>query len=173
MNPSRTKLLQVISRMGGRIAASVSSDGSWEPRGTIIVEAAPLQATVVTPEEAPGLIDELPILMVAAACAQGTSRLQGIGELRVKETDRIQSMVNGLQQLGVRARLPVPDTVVIEGGPMEGGVVDSAGDHRTAMSLAVAGLRAEGRTTIRGADCVAKSFPGFFEQPRSIAVPRR
>ena len=102
--------------------------------------------------------------MVAAASAQGLTRLSGIGELRVKETDRIRSMVNGLRQMGLRIREGAPDAVEIEGTRLRGADVDSAGDHRTAMSLAVAGLMADGVTTVRGAECVAKSFPDFFDR---------
>ncbi|MBI2495594.1 MAG: 3-phosphoshikimate 1-carboxyvinyltransferase, partial [Candidatus Omnitrophica bacterium] len=123
----------------------------------------------VGPSEVPGVIDELPVLMVAAACATGTTRFHGVGELRVKETDRIRSMVNGLRQLGARIVLPAPDAVEIDGGPLRGAVAESAGDHRTAMSLAVAGLVAEGATTVRGVACVAKSFPEFFDHLRAVA----
>ena len=171
MNPTRTGLLRVLKRMGAEVRANVTDD-AWEPRGTIVVESRPLQGITVTASEVPGVIDELPILMVAAACARGTSRFQGIGELRVKETDRLHSMVNGLQGLGARVRVAAPDRVEIEGGPLRGGDVSSAQDHRTAMSLAVAALAAEGGPTIvRGAECVAKSFPEFFEQLSQLAGP--
>ena len=95
--------------------------------------------------------------------------LQGLGELRVKETDRVRSMVDALGRFGVRVRLSAAEGVELEGGRLRGAVVDSAGDHRTAMSLAVAGLAAEGETTIRGAECVAKSFPEFFDCLRRLA----
>jgi 3-phosphoshikimate 1-carboxyvinyltransferase len=167
LNPTRIKLLEVLKRMGARVR-SVVEDKRWEPRGTVAVEACALRGITLEASEVPSVIDELPILMVAAACAQGTTRFQGIGELRVKETDRIQSMVNGLRQLGARIRLAAPDTVEIEGGPLTGGAVESAGDHRTAMSLAVAALVAEGTSAVRGAGCVAKSFPEFFDQLRLL-----
>ena len=168
LNPTRTALLGVLRRMGAEISAVVTEE-EWEPRGTIVVEARPLRGITLEAAEVPGVIDELPILMVAAASAQGTSRFLGIGELRVKETDRIRSMASGLGRLGIRIRLPAPDAMEIEGGPLRGGAVDSAGDHRTAMSLAVAGLVAEGTTTVRGAECVSKSFPEFFDQLRLLA----
>ncbi len=167
LNPTRIVLLEVLKRMGGGVTSAASDDG-WEPRGTLVVEARSLHATAVEPGEVPCVIDELPILMVAAACASGTTRFHGIGELRVKETDRIQSMVGGLRRLGVRVNLPGPDTLEIEGGPLRGSAVESAGDHRTAMSLAVAGLVAQGTTTVKGAECVAKSFPEFFDQLRRL-----
>jgi len=163
LNPTRTGLLEVLKRMGADVRAEVTENG-WEPRGTVRATFRPLRATTVTAAEVPGLIDELPILMVAAACAKGKSRFEGIGELRVKETDRLQSMVSGLQRLGATVRIVSSETVEIDGGPLKGGDVSAARDHRTAMSLAVAGLVAEGLTTIRGAECVAKSFPEFFAQ---------
>lgn len=168
VNPTRTTSLEVLRRMGAQITVSVSDD-RWEPRGTVAVEACPLRGVVVEAREVPGLIDELPALMVAAACARGVSIFRGIGELRVKETDRIRSMMAGLQRFGVRVRLPDPESVEIEGGRLIAAQVDSAGDHRTAMSLAVAGLAAQGVSVIRGAGCVAKSFPDFFERLGVIA----
>lgn len=169
LNPTRTGVLEVLRRMGADVRVEVTSDG-WEPRGTILVASRTLQAATISAAEVPGVIDELPILMVAAACATGMSRFQGIGELRVKETDRLKSMVDGLQRLGAKVRVVLPDTVEIEGGPLNSGEVFAARDHRTAMSLAVAGLVAMGgATTIRGAECVTKSFPEFFDQLEQLA----
>ncbi len=168
LNPTRTGLLRVLERMGASIRIDDVQE-QWEPRGTLTVESRQLRAITLTAEEVPGVIDELPILMVAAACAQGTSRLYGLGELRVKETDRIQSMVTGLQRLGAPIRLIGGDAVEIAGGALVGHEVDSAGDHRTAMSLAVAGVLAKGQTIIRGAECAAKSFPEFFTLLREVA----
>ncbi len=162
LNPTRTALLEVLKRMGAAIQVEETAGADWEPLGRIRVAAQPLVAVTVDPADVPGLIDELPVLMVAAACATGTTRLLGIGELRVKETDRIQSMVDGLSRLGASIRAAGRDTVEIAGGPLSGATVNSVGDHRTAMSLAIAGLVAKGTTTIRGAQCVAKSFPEFF-----------
>ncbi len=162
LNPTRTALLDILRRMGAAIQITLR-EGLWEPRGTVMVEARPLRAIVLEAHEIPAVIDELPILMVAAACAQGTSQFRGVAELRVKETDRIQSMVNALTRLGARIRVVPPETVEIETSRLTGAVVDSAGDHRTAMSLAVAGLIAQGTTRVRDAGCVGKSFPGFFD----------
>ena len=167
LNPTRIALLDLLTRMGAKITWTIE-ETSWEPRGTIVVEARPLRGLTLAAEEVPDVIDELPILMVAAACAAGTTRLPALGELRVKETDRIHSMVHGLRQLGVRLQVIEPDTVEIEGGPMRGTTVESAGDHRTAMSLSIAGLVAEGTTTIHETGCVAKSFPGFFDRLRDL-----
>jgi len=161
LNPTRTGLLDILERMGAAVTRTDVKD-SWEPRGTVTVEARPLRAVTLGPDDVPGVIDELPILMVAAACARGVTRLQGMAELRVKETDRIQSMAVGLRSLGVQVREPAADAVEIIGGRLQGAAVESAGDHRTAMSLAVAGLAAQGTTTVLGAECVGKSFPDFF-----------
>lgn len=162
INPTRTGFLAVLARMGAAVSVT-TTDETWEPRGALRVEARPLRAVAVGPQEIASLIDELPVLMVAAACAEGTSRFEGLGELRVKETDRVQSMMEGLQRLGARVQAAGTDGLTITGGPLRGCAVESAGDHRTAMSLAVAGLAAQGTTVIRGAECVSKSFPAFFE----------
>ena len=163
LNPTRIALLGVLERMGAAVTVSVERD-SWEPCGTVAIEARPLRALSLEPGEVPGVIDELPVLMVAAACAEGATRLTGLGELRVKETDRVRSMVSGLRGLGARISAPAPDVVEIRGGPLTGGEVESAGDHRTAMSLAIAGLAAgKGSTVVRGVGCVSKSFPEFFQ----------
>lgn len=162
LNPTRAGVIAILRRAGASIEI-LGEDNAWEPRGTIRIKPSALSAISVSAGEAAAVIDELPILMVAAACARGTSRFCGVGELRVKETDRIQSMLNGLTRLGVAMRVIEPDLVEIEGqGRLAGADVDSAGDHRTAMSLAVAGLVAKGRTLIRNAQCVSKSFPEFF-----------
>ncbi len=161
LNPTRMYLLDVLRRMGANIRVAPETD-PWEPRGTIELTASALRATDVRAEEMPLMIDELPVLMVAASVATGDTTLAGLAELRVKETDRIQSMVTGLQQLGVQISERGSADVVIRGGRLRGGAVESFGDHRTAMSLAVAGLVAEESVRIAGAECVAKSFGNFF-----------
>lgn len=169
LNPTRTRLLSVLQRMGASVRTTVLED-RWEPRGTVVVEASALHATSVEPQEVPGLIDELPVLMVAACCAAGTTVLQGLGELRVKETDRIQSMVTGLKRMGAAIEVTEAHTLCITGGTrLRGASVDGAGDHRTAMALAVAGLVAEGATRIAGAECIEKSFGEFFEVLGTLA----
>lgn len=168
LNPTRLAFLEILRRMGASVTLTLTED-AWEPRGHAVVEARSLRATSVASCEVPGVIDELPILMAAAACAEGLTRFQGIGELRVKETDRIRSMVDGLRRMGAKIAQPDPEVVEIEGGPLRGAIVESAGDHRTAMSLAIAGLVAQGATTVKGADCVAKSFPEFFEHLQRVA----
>jgi 3-phosphoshikimate 1-carboxyvinyltransferase len=117
----------------------------------------------------PVAIDEFPILFIAAACAQGTTILTGAEELRVKESDRIQVMADGLQALGVNAQATA-DGMIIEGGAIQGGNINSHGDHRIAMSFTVAALRAEGTINIADCDNVATSFPGFAQLARKAGI---
>ena len=171
MNPRRTRLLQVLRAMGADIRESNVRESSrrgqgGEPVADLIVRHAPLCGIDVPADVVPDMIDEFPALFVAAAAARGTTRIRGAAELRVKESDRIAVMANALRALGVRIK-ETPDGAVIEGGTLGGGDADSAGDHRCAMSLAVAGLIA--RVPVRIADCanVATSFPGFVELARN------
>ncbi len=169
LNPSRVQFLEVLKRMGAAVQQKVEDDG-WEPRGTITVESARLRGTTVLAGEVPLVIDELPILMVAACFAGGETRFEGLHELKVKETDRLHSMTAGLRAMDAQLVAHEAADLVIRGGrSLRGALVDSFGDHRTAMSLAVAGLMAEGTTTIQQADCVAKSLGSFFELLASVA----
>lgn len=161
LNPTRTGLLKVLRRMGASIEEKVIEE-TLEPVGEIRVRGGRLKGVRVAPEEIPSLIDELPILMVACALAEGESLIAGAKELRVKETDRIASMTEGLNRLGARVK-ELPDGCILEGVEgFKGGTVKSDGDHRTAMSLAVAGLRSQGEVVIEGVECVKTSYPGFF-----------
>ena len=168
LNPTRTGLLDLLKRMGARVQVIPRPGAAWEPVGDVKVEAAPLKAVTVEPSLIPGIIDELPILMVAASQAEGVSRMEGVGELRVKETDRIRSMVTGLSAMGADIRSE-GDTVIVEGPRrLKGAVVDSFADHRTAMALAVAALAAEGTTTVQQSEWVSISFPDFERTLKAI-----
>jgi 3-phosphoshikimate 1-carboxyvinyltransferase len=167
LNPTRTHVFEVLRRMGG--AVRMEGEPGWEPMGRLTVESSRLRAVSVAAAEVPLMIDELPALMVAAAAAEGVSTFDGLAELRVKETDRLQAMVTGLSRMGARIEATGPDGLRITGGRLRGAEVDSFGDHRTAMSLAVAGLVAEGQTLIRGAECVGKSFGEFFQALAAVA----
>jgi len=167
LNPTRIGFIQVLKRMGAWITL-VPKKGtgglkSGEPVGDIEVRGRGLRGTTVTASEIPTLIDELPILMVAGACAKGETLFQQASELRVKETDRIYSMVTNLRKMGVSIRNE-KDNVILQGGkPFHGARVDSFKDHRTAMSLAVAGrLSRKGKTTVQDVACIDTSFPGFI-----------
>jgi len=164
LNPTRSGIIAVLRRMGADIRVCKRYPGA-EPRGDIMVRSAALKATTVTRKEIPLLIDELPVLMVAAACARGTTVFKAAQELRVKETDRINSMLFNLSRMGVDGwteKAGREEAVFIAGVPeLRGAWVSGFGDHRTAMSMAVAGVKAQGVTVIDDIDCINKSFPGF------------
>jgi 3-phosphoshikimate 1-carboxyvinyltransferase len=148
--------------MGARIATTLDA-ADPEPVGSIVASTSSLHGVAVDPALVPSLIDEVPALAVAAACAAGTFTLTGAAELRVKESDRIAAMAEGLSRLGA-AVTEREDGFVIEGGArLAGAAVRSHGDHRIAMALAVAALAARGTSELEGADCVAVSFPEFFD----------
>ncbi|MBI2885264.1 MAG: 3-phosphoshikimate 1-carboxyvinyltransferase [Candidatus Omnitrophica bacterium] len=170
LNPTRMHFLQVLQRMGASVEWKVEEDG-WEPRGTITVTSSRLTGVTVPAREIPLVIDELPILMAAACAADGVTMFEEVGELKVKETDRQHSMAEGLSRLGASVTAHGRSGIAVASSRLRGAVVESYGDHRTAMSLAVAGLLAEGETRIRGAECVSKSFGDFFEVLASVAAP--
>lgn len=162
LNPTRTGMIEVLKRMGASIEIEVRVE-TPEPVGTIRIEGRKLRGTRIAKEEIPSLIDELPVLMTAMALANGESLISGAQELRVKETDRIHSMVTNLNLIGGRLE-ELPDGCLIRGVErFGGGKIKSFGDHRTAMSLAIASLAMEGELVIEDTACVATSFPGFFE----------
>jgi 3-phosphoshikimate 1-carboxyvinyltransferase len=160
MNPRRTGLLQVLRAMGADIAEEAAGEQGGEPVADLVVRHAPLQGVEVPVAHVADMIDEFPALFVAAACARGTTTIRGAGELRVKESDRIGSMAEGLRALGIRVE-EAPDGARVEGGPLKGGDVDSHGDHRIAMAFAVAAQMAGSEVRIRDVANVATSFPGF------------
>jgi 3-phosphoshikimate 1-carboxyvinyltransferase len=173
LNPTRTGALTILRRMGADILVEQAWAEAGEPRGDLVVRATALRGTVIAPEEVPAAIDELPVLVVAAALASGETRLGGAAELRLKESDRLAALEQ-LAGLGV-TMTSRPDGLTLEGlggRPLTGGRVDAAGDHRIAMAFAVAGLRAADGVEIADPECVAVSFPGFFEQLAALgAVP--
>jgi 3-phosphoshikimate 1-carboxyvinyltransferase len=161
LSPTRTAFIEVLHAMGGNVETRLESTEP-EPVGTIVASSSALHGTTVDPAAVASLIDEVPALAVAACRAEGSFTLTEARELRVKESDRIKTVVEGLGCLGARVR-ELPDGLVVEGGtPLRGARVRSHGDHRIAMALAVAALAADGPTEIEGADCVDVSFPEFF-----------
>jgi 3-phosphoshikimate 1-carboxyvinyltransferase len=173
MNPTRTGLLDVLRSMGGNIELRNPRQSGAEPVADVLVRTSALRGVRVPVELIPLAIDELPVLFIAAACATGETVVTGAEELRVKESDRIAAMSAGLEVLGV-AHSVLPDGMRIEGrgeGPaFSGGVIDSFGDHRIAMSFAVASLRAAKSISIRDVSNVATSFPGFVALARSAGL---
>lgn len=162
INPTRTGVIDILRLMGGDITLENQREVGGEPVADLRVRSATLKGIEIPEALVPLAIDEFPVLFVAASCAQGRTVLRGAEELRVKESDRIQVMADGLKVLGVSAT-PTPDGIVIEGGSMGGGEVESHGDHRIAMAFSVASLRASAPIRIRDCANVATSFPGFLE----------
>ena len=171
LNPTRTAILKVLSRMGAHMS-EILHNSEGEPIGNIEIHGAALTGTTIFVEEVPNLIDEIPVIAVAAALAQGRTIIRNAKELRVKETDRITTVVNGLRAMGATVE-EFDDGMEIEGGkPLRGAVIDSFGDHRIAMAFAIAGLFAEGETVIKNTDCVNTSYPGFAHHLDAIRRER-
>jgi 3-phosphoshikimate 1-carboxyvinyltransferase len=169
INPTRIGVINILRQMGADIELSNERVCGGEPVADLRVRSAPLQGIEIPLDQVPLAIDEFPALFVAAACATGETTLRGAEELRVKESDRIQVMADGLITLGIDAR-PTPDGIVIQGGTLGGGTVYSHHDHRISMSFAMAGLRATAPITIEGCDNVNTSFPGFSALAASVGL---
>lgn len=165
INPRRTGLLDALRLMGADITLENRSEHGGEPVADLRVRHARLRGAVIPEHVVPDMIDEFPALFIAAACAEGVTTVSGAAELRVKESDRIRSMAEGLQALGARIE-ERPDGAVIEGGVLHGGTVHARGDHRIAMSFAIAGQLSAGDVRIEDCANVATSFPGFVELAR-------
>ena len=162
LNPLRTGVLDILREMGADISVENRRERCGEPVGDVIARHGALRAARVEGESVSRAIDELPVIAVAACFAEGETVISGAGELRVKETDRISAMTGELSKLGADIR-ETPDGMVINGtGELRGARCESRGDHRVAMSLAVAATRARGETVIGDAGCVSISFPEFF-----------
>jgi len=160
INPTRIGVINILRLMGADITLTNEREVGGEPVADIRVRHAPLRGIDIPREQVPLAIDEFPALFIAAACAEGTTVLRGAEELRVKESDRIAAMAEGLTTLGIRNDV-LDDGIVIEGGTLDGGVIHTYHDHRIAMSFAIAALRAEREISILDCDHVATSFPGF------------
>ena len=169
LNPTRIGVISVLRDMGASIEVENERVEAGEPVADLEVRNAPLHGVAIGQEQVALAIDELPILAIAAACAQGTTIITGAEELRVKESDRIAATVSGLCALGVTAD-ERPDGMVIEGGGLNGGTIESYGDHRIAMAFAIAGLAARESITVRDCANVATSFPDFAELARSAGL---
>ncbi|APZ42809.1 3-phosphoshikimate 1-carboxyvinyltransferase [Acidihalobacter ferrooxydans] len=170
INPTRTGVIEILRRMGADIDVFEPREMSGEPVADLRVRYAPLQGIDIPEDLVPLAIDEFPALFIAAACAQGTTRLTGAAELRVKESDRIQAMADGLSAIGVAAEVQ-SDGIVIQGADaFGGGVIHSHGDHRIAMAFAMAGLRAEKQIEIVDCANVDTSFPGFVDKASAVGL---
>ncbi|HEX4697599.1 MAG TPA: 3-phosphoshikimate 1-carboxyvinyltransferase [Candidatus Udaeobacter sp.] len=173
LNDTRTALLAVLLRMGAQVREAVEDVEQVEPRGVVEVTGFPLKATVIQGKEVPHLIDELPILSVAGALANGKTIIRQAEELRVKETDRIAAIAHNLRVMGVQVS-ELKDGLEIHGpAPLHGAHVPSFGDHRIAMAFAVAGLFADGETVVQDAECIRESYPGFEAVLEEFSNPKR
>jgi len=168
VNPTRTGLLDALAAMGAHICLNLKDDAG-EPVADLEVEAQTLPGAVLAPALVPRMIDEFPVLTLIATQAEGVTRVRDAAELRVKETDRVATITQTLTSLGARVAARA-DGFDIEGPtPLRGGVGDGHGDHRLAMTAAIAGLIAAGETTVLGAECIADSYPGFEETLFALA----
>jgi 3-phosphoshikimate 1-carboxyvinyltransferase len=169
INPTRIGVLNILTLMGANLELLNPREVGGEPVADIRVRGAQLHGIRIPVDQVPLAIDEFPALFIAAACADGETVLTGAHELRVKESDRIAVMAQGLKRLGIDSR-ETPDGIIIEGGRIQGGEIDSQGDHRIAMAFAMAALRARGAVTVRDCKNVDTSFPGFAVQAGRVGL---
>ncbi|MCF6235364.1 MAG: 3-phosphoshikimate 1-carboxyvinyltransferase [Gammaproteobacteria bacterium] len=169
MNSTRIGVINILRLMGANIELLNEREVGGEPVADIRVRSSQLKGIRIPEDQVPLAIDEFPAIFIAAACATGETVLTGAEELRVKESDRIQAMADGLVTLGIDAK-PTADGIVIQGGQLGGGVVESCGDHRIAMSFAMAALRSKEKIIIEHCNNVATSFPGFVELARQTGL---
>ena len=169
-NPTRSGVVEVLRAMGADIEMTHTWDEAGEPVADWRVRGGALRGIEVQPELAPRTIDEYPVLFVAAALAKGSTLFRGVGELRFKESDRIATMTLELSKMGVRTEVQGEDVTIEGAGELKSASVESHGDHRVAMALAVAGLSTRGGIVLSNEECVKVSFPGFFESLGKISV---
>jgi 3-phosphoshikimate 1-carboxyvinyltransferase len=162
LSPTRTAFVDVLRAMGGRVEATLER-GEPEPVGSIVARSSTLRGIRIDPALVPSLIDEVPALAVAGAFASGRLEVTGAGELRHKETDRIAALARGLKAMGAHVEEQADGLAVAGGAPLHGARVDSEDDHRIAMALSIAALGARGATEVERGECVAVSFPSFYE----------
>jgi 3-phosphoshikimate 1-carboxyvinyltransferase len=170
-NPTRRAIIDILRRMGADIQeltrpASAGADG--EPLADLVVRSAPLRGIDLSPADVAAAIDEIPVLCLAAAAASGTTRIHGTGELRHKESDRVAGIAAGLGALGATVRVEGDTIEILGGSRLRGAVTETLDDHRLAMTFAVAGLIAEGETTVDHAGSAAISYPGFFRELEGV-----
>ena len=170
INPTRDGMLQVCRQMGADISLLHETMQSWEPAADILVRYSPLKAVTIGGSLIPTLIDELPILAVLAAFAEGTTIIRDAAELKVKESNRIAAVAQGLQAMGAQVEETDDGMQIYGGKPLHGAVINSFLDHRIAMSFSIAALGTEGETEIRDSECVDISYPGFYKDLRKLII---
>jgi 3-phosphoshikimate 1-carboxyvinyltransferase len=172
INPTRDGILRVCKMMGADVELLSVREDSGEPTADLLVKTSELKGCVIEGDIIPTLIDEIPVIAVMACFAQGTTIIRNAAELKVKESNRIDVMVENLSAMGAQITA-TDDGMIIKGGyPLHGAVIDSHLDHRIAMSFAIAGLNADGETTIQGAECVNISYPQFYQDLINMASPK-
>lgn len=170
LNPTRTGLLASLEKMGADMEQANIQHSCGEPMGDITIRSSHLRSTSIQPEAVVSMIDEFPIFAVAATQAEGDTIVRGAGELRFKESDRIQEISQGLRSMGALIH-PRTDGFIVDGPTvLQGAHLDPRGDHRVAMAFAVAGLLAEGETILHNADCIAQSYPAFISDMRKLGA---
>ncbi len=170
VNPTRIGILDALTAMGGRIDRSQAANLNNEPRCSLTAVSTKLSAANFGGSMIPTIIDEIPVLAVAATQAEGNTVIRDAGELRVKESDRLAAVAHNLNAMGAQVK-ETKDGLIIHGPtPLQGVEIDSFGDHRIAMSFAIAGLLAQGETIIKGSECVDISFPGFYDLLEKVSV---
>lgn len=169
INPTRNAVIDILQAMGADIELLNMRELGAEPVADLRVRSARLRGIEIPEALIPIAIDEFPAIFLAAACAEGETVLRGAAELRVKESDRIQSMADGLSALGIQVQT-LPDGIIVQGGSLQGGQIVSHGDHRIAMTFAMAGLVADGPVTVEDCANVATSFPGFAAAARDLGL---
>lgn len=169
INPTRVGVINILKAMGANLTLLNEREVGGEPVADIRIQYAPLKGIDIPEDQVPLAIDEFPALFIAAACAEGKTVLTGAEELRVKETDRIQAMADGLTTLGITCEV-TPDGMIVHGGTIGGGEVESFHDHRIAMSFTIAALRASGEITVNNCANVATSFPNFTELAKQVGI---
>jgi len=174
LNPTRTGIIDILKRMEADVSVKckVKSEKYGEPSGDIVVKSSRLRGVTISPQEVVRAIDEIPVIMVAACLAKGATVIKGIGELRIKETDRVRSMVTNLRRLGAEIEVKSNELRVKGGRVLRGARVSSYGDHRTAMSMLIAGLVTKGKVIVTGLDCINKSFPNFHRILRPFKLTK-
>ena len=171
LNPTRTGVLDVLRAMGGRISVENVREEQGEPSADLVAESSALSGVDISGDIVPRVIDELPVLALAACFATGTTTIRDAKELRVKESDRITATVDGLSRMGADVREREDGMEIRGGARLVGTACSSFGDHRIAMTMAVAGLMAQGETTIDGAEAASVSYPGFWDTLSALRVP--
>lgn len=168
VNPTRTGIIKILKKMGAKINILNYLIKSNEPQADLEIEYSELKGIEIMPEEVPFLIDELPLIALVATQAQGKTIVSGAKELRVKETDRLKAIVSELKKMGANIKEKEDGFIVVGPSKLQGAACESYHDHRIAMSLAIAGLLAEGKTVIKNSECIDISFPGFENTLRKL-----